>query len=122
MLNCSITILLFLWHSRLQDNEEKILVRGNHHLGLLCTHSKESQVVLRVDVAHYRSSLLSKVGNFGCNLTRVRLVLFAAGGHCSSENFAVVVDNQKAHNSFVVFYSQDAFFDFRHNYSSNIYN
>ena len=89
----------------MQDNQEKILVRGNHHLGLLCTHSKEGEVILRVDVADDRSGLLRKVGNFGCDLAGVRLVLLATGGHRGSEDLPVLVDNKEAHDSLMVFYS-----------------
>ena len=43
-------VLTLFW--TLDYNEEVILVRGNHHIVLLARDAQESQVVLRVQVAH----------------------------------------------------------------------
>ena len=100
------SLSLFIW--RLNDNQEEIFVWGDEDLLALGAHSEERQVVHWVDVAHHRASFLCELGHLLSILLWRGIVI--CGRHCRSKELAILVDNQKALDAFMVLDAANTFF------------
>lgn len=103
-------VLGLRWCPALDDNDQKLQVVGDKNFVLFRSYTQISELIFRVEIAHYASSFLGETAHFLC----VHFGLRLRHRRQAAQYLPLLIAYDIAFNSRLDLDAFERFFDFRH--------